>query len=558
MFDKNLEFLNNDALRGRLRMLNIEQTSQNMSYCMTPSNDYLIMKDEIPIDDIENPRLAIKQMLSSTIKNPMGTNDIIITFGIGLGYLLDETFNTYPSRIFVYEPDLELLHFVLNNIDISDHLKSGRVFITNSLDDLIRKLSEMYITKDKVEVVFLKNYAIVKNQELIEMSQKVYETCRSKMIDVNTIAKFSKNWMYNTLKNMGHAADNNIYSISDLDGKFEGQTALILAPGPSLSENIEFIKANREKFVIFAVNKVLRYLESNGITPDFAVCLDAIYMDYTLSGLEDYLTKINCLMDVKSDSQILTKTFKKVFYTFSENDFIAKKIGEYNSFAKLREYGSSATTMALISAIHLGFNKIIFAGLDMAFKDDVMYATGEAITRMANNQIAIGSISKNIVHVPSVKGGMVATRDDYATALQHFETLVKDNDFSEIYNTTSFGAKIDGVKNAKLNEIPLYTTSTTTSIILGEAQPIKFNNKEWSENELMLINSVISSLSTGSFSPALVASIVKSSLLYEYMQADILEVLQAKYAPEIADAFVEKAKAAIKEVIDQLQKNRLI
>ena len=45
----------------------------------------------------------------------MKPNDIIINFGLGLGYLLDETFNKYPARIFVYEPDIKLLHFVLNN-----------------------------------------------------------------------------------------------------------------------------------------------------------------------------------------------------------------------------------------------------------------------------------------------------------------------------------------------------------------------------------------------------------------------------------------------------------
>ena len=59
-----------------------------------------------------------------------------------------------------------------------------------------------------------------------------------------------------------------------------------------LTENIEKIKANRDKFVIFAVNKVLRTLEANGITPDFAVCLDASAISATYTGLEDYCAKI--------------------------------------------------------------------------------------------------------------------------------------------------------------------------------------------------------------------------------------------------------------------------
>ena len=152
MFNKNLEFLSNEDLKTRLGGFAIDETKANMSYCMTKSNDYLIMKNDIPLDDLDNPRQAIQKMIKETIKKPMEKNDIIITFGIGLCYQLDEVFNTFPSRIFVYEPDTKLIHFVLSNVDISDHLKSGRVFIYDDLDALAAKLSEIYIKKDKVEI----------------------------------------------------------------------------------------------------------------------------------------------------------------------------------------------------------------------------------------------------------------------------------------------------------------------------------------------------------------------------------------------------------------------
>ena len=132
---------------------------------------------------------------------------------------------------------------------------------------MLNKLSATYINKDKVEVVYLKNYALVRSKELLELTQKVYETCKTKMIDVNTIARFSKKWLLNTLRNISTVNNSSISLLSDLENKFIGQTALIVAAGPSLNENIEKIKANRDKFVIFAVNKVLRTLEANGITP---------------------------------------------------------------------------------------------------------------------------------------------------------------------------------------------------------------------------------------------------------------------------------------------------
>lgn len=558
MYSRNLEFINNVALQTRLERITLEESSKNMSYCMTPSNDYLLMKDDVPFDDLNNPREAIRETLKSTIKNPMEKNDIIITFGIGLGYMLDEVYNTYPSRIFVYEPDIKVLHFVLNNVDISEHLASGRVYITDNLDELMKKISEIYITKDRVEVVYLKNYAIVKNQELLELTQKVYETCRSKMVDVNTITKYSKRWLLNTLKNINLVNNNSsVFRLSDLQGKFSGQTALILAAGPSLNENIEKIKANRDKYVIFAVNKVLRVLESNGIFPDFAVCLDAAAVNSTLTGLEDFCARTNCIMDIKSDSVLFTKNFKRIFVSFSKNDMVVKKLAEYNAL-NMYESGGTATAMAFVAAVKLGFSKIIFSGLDMAFKDDVIYSTGEVMNKVGDNQIVVGKTQKKIVKVKSVTGELVNTREDYAAFIQHFETLIKDMEFTEVYNTTSFGALIEGMKNVSFDELPLFFSSTGTPFILGEAKPFKINIEEWAQEELKLINDVILILSKGVFSPALVSAIVKSPLMYQYMQADILKVLQLNFESGYADEFIEKAKSAIKDVVENLQKNRLI
>ena len=557
MFNRNLEFIGNIALKSRLSRISLEESKRNMSYCMTPSNDYLLMKNDVPLDDINNPRQAIREMLNNNIKSPMGQNDIIITFGIGLCYLLDEVYNTYPSKIFVYEPDIKILHFVLNNVDISEHLASGRVFVTDNLDELMKKLAETYISKDKVEVVYLKNYAVTKSQELLELTQKVYDTCRIKMVDINTIKKFSKIWLLNTLKNISSINSSIAYKLSDLKDKFTGQTALILAAGPSLSENIEKIKANRDKFVIFAVNKVLRVLEANGIVPDFTVCLDAQYIDVTLAGLEDFCSKTNCIMDLKSDSVLFTKNFKRIFVSFSKNDTVVKKIAEHNRIFTY-ENGGTATAMAFVAAVKMGFSKIVFSGLDLAFKGDVIYSTGETMNKVSDSQIALSSVKKNLVKVKSVTGELVTTREDYAAFIQHFEILIKDFGVKDVYNTTSFGAAIDGMKNVKFDELNLFFPATGTPFILGEIKPFKVETEEWTKEELMLINNIITLLSKGGFSPALVSAIVKSPMMYQYMQADILKVLQAKMEPENADEFLQKAKVAIKDVIENLQKNRLI
>ena len=556
MFEKNLEYISNLALKRRLQRVSVVESRKGVSYCITPSNDYVLLKDDIPIDDLNNPREAVRKMFKTHIRQEMRPNDIIINFGIGLGYLLDETYNTYPSRIYIYEPDVNLLHFVLSNIDISEHLSSGRVYITNDLDELINHLADTYITNDKVEVLYLQNYAVSRNKELLLLTQKVYETCKSKMVDVSTIEKFSRVWLSNELDNIAAFREKDVYLLSDLDNKYRGQTALIAGAGPSLADNIENIQTNRNKFVIFAVNKTVKYLLQNGITPDYIVALDAKNMSRTLGGLENLLGRANCIMDLRTDKDILNIGFKKIFVSFAESDIFCKKLGDYNNFIKYNETGGTASTFALIAAIKMGFSKILLAGIDLAFKDDVIYANGETMNRVSPDEILADNIKKNLVHVPSVTGGTVHTRDDYQAFINHFETIIKDFGYNEVYNLTSFGARIEGVKNVQFDALHLFAPAVNIS--LDSLQPFKLDVKDLMQEEFNGINNIITLLSKGAFSPALVSSIVKSVFVYQYMQADIVNVLQRNFEPQLAENFISETKQAIKQIVEILQRNKLI
>ena len=556
MLNKNLELIDNLALRRRLEKISPIESRIGISYCVTPTNDYVLLKDELPADDLNNPREAVKQMLQKNIRNEMNSNDTIITFGIGFGYLLDETFSTYPSKIFVYEPDLNLLHFVLSNVDLSEHLSSGRVFITNDLEELTSRLSSTYLTKDKVEIVYLSNYAVVKNKELLLLTQRVFDTCKSKMIDINTITRFSKKWMINTIRNIASVNNTEGYLLSDLEQTFTNQIALIAGAGPSLDDNIEQIQKKRNKFVIFAVNKCVKYLLQNGITPDFVVGLDAEYLERTLGGLENHLTRANAIVDIRTDSTILNKQFNKVFFNFSDSDFFIKNLTKYNKFIKTYETGGSAATLALTAAVKMGFSKIVLAGIDLAFKDNIIYSYGETMQRISQNEIIVDKTKKNLAQVKSINGNYVYTREDYQAAILHFEALISSLGYTEIYNISSFGALIKGVKNIKFEDLDLQNEASMKSINL--CTPFKFELKEFMQEEFCNINSIISILSKGVFSPALVSAIVKSGLVYQYMQTEVLEVLQKNFNQELAEIFIDKTKTTIKTVVEQLQKNKLI
>ena len=151
------------------------------------------------------------------------------------------------------------------------------------------------------------------------------------MVDINTIKKFSKKWLTNTIENIAAVNETAMYKLSDLTGKFSGQTALIAGAGPSLNDNIAHIQANRNNFIIFCVNKALKYLIQNGITPDFVVCLDASNMNKTVREMESHIERTNCIMDIRTDSALTKMEFNKIFVNFSNTDFLMNKLAKFNN-----------------------------------------------------------------------------------------------------------------------------------------------------------------------------------------------------------------------------------
>ena len=263
-------------------------------------------------------------------------------------------------------------------------------------------------------------------------------------------------------------------------------------------------------------------------------------------------------MNINSDSDILAKKFKKVFVSFPMNDMVINKLSQFNDFIHPQESGGSATTMAFVTAVKMGFSKVVMAGVDLAFKGEQVYANGQTYEKVSSDEMKINSITKNLLTVPSVTGTDVVTSSDYAAFIHHFEVLIKELNYASAYNTSSFGANIPGLKNMPIDKIPLFGISNTTAIILGEVKPFKIETQTWTQGELVLINEIIALLSKGEFSPALVSAIAKSPLMYQYMQAEILEALQSKMADSLAEKFIVKAKEGIKYIVEALQQNNLI
>lgn len=454
MFQKNINALQiiNKNLANLLKTISLEDAAKNIVTTNAKSNDIVILYKNIPLDGINNPIQEAKETYQNKIPNDLEKNDLIILFGLGLGYLPKRSYISTEAKIFIYEPNIEIIRFVLEYVDFTEMFIDKRFYLTNNLNELLDKITLRYLPKDKIEILYNAPYALFAQKELLELTTSIVSLCEIKLSDVKTISNLSKIWTKNIIKNIPFLK--NSCPINFLKNKFSGKTALILAAGPSLKSNINKIKANREKFVIFAVNKVIDYLYKNEITPDFIVFLDAQYIEYSFSVPLEYFKNINIISSIRAQNNTYNIKSKNHFTLFSENEpFSAILSKNYPQEIELAEGVGTAVGTAYFAAKILGFSNIIFAGLDLALKDENAYADDSKIKKISDNTIVINRMRKKIKYVKSFDNKKIPTRDDYALFIQQLSEIFKKDNQTKLYNITDFGAFIEGMEYTSLDNI---------------------------------------------------------------------------------------------------------
>ena len=354
MFNQNILSLKkcNRDLADKLINLSFDKARESIDIVKSKSDDVIFIKNNMPLESADNPIEEAYYNVQSSIKSSMGAFDFIIIFGSGIGYMLDYVFEKYKSKIILVEPDINVIRTAFEIVDYSKYIESGRLFLTCNFDDVYKYLMKKYIINDKVEIVALKSYLKLYQNEIKTFIDKIYETCSIKISDINTIKKNSESWVYSSLKFIKNSGQT--YPICMLDNKFEGRTALIVGAGPSLKDNIDYIKKYSDRFVIFAVNRTIDFLLDHDVIPNFAIFTDTRFVLKTFNSKSPKLANVNFVVDIKADSNLYDVLKKRCFIYYPDNFDLAKILHEKNKYVKLYQTAGTSTFCAMICAKELG------------------------------------------------------------------------------------------------------------------------------------------------------------------------------------------------------------
>ena len=274
----------------------------------------------------------------------------------------------------------------------------------------------------------------------------------------------------------------------------------------------------------------------------------ALKKNYNIS--EEFTSKLNIIIDWKTEYAISELKSNNLIVYFSDNELFIK---QYARDLDIQLFPAEQTTtiLSLICANYMDFEKIYFCGLDLAFRGEQVYANNHNNLDIINNNTAlIDSTKKRIVDVMSITGEMVKTREDYAIFIKNLETIIKTRGLKNLYNITEFGALIEGMNYTSFDNINIYGKKPDVNMEIQGFLPFKRDFSAYIEKEKAAMINIHDNIINHSPVNLVTKKIINdTTLLYEYLQIELIELSRNSGQPGAVDEFYSKCILGIDNLL---------
>jgi len=398
---------------------------------------------------------------------------VVIVKGFGCGHHIRALLEHGKSAalIVVYEPDVALLRSVLERQDFSGWLVDPLVaFITDPDDAAV--ISETFSGSEGLVSLGLKLVEHPPSSKRLADTTDRFEArlagvVRAIRTNVITTLVQSDVTMRNQIMNLDRYAQ--APGIDDLKGSCAGKPAIVISAGPSLRRNLHLLEQPwvREKFVLVAVQTMLRPLLARGIKPHFVTALDyheisrRFYEGLTKEDVEG----ITLVAEAKGNPAILD-AWPGVLRCPKDN-CLSKLLEQTDDVRGPIKPGATVAHLAYYLARHLGCDPVTLIGQDLAFTDGQYYASGAAIHDVWASELGefctletlewqrIARMRSRLVPARDHLGRGVYTDEQMHTYLTQFERdfAADANSGLTVIDATEGGIEKQGVRVMTLAEV---------------------------------------------------------------------------------------------------------
>ncbi|MDI3540984.1 MAG: hypothetical protein PWP66_522 [Thermosediminibacterales bacterium] len=404
-------------------------------------------------------------------------DEIFIVLGCGLGYHLTALNKKLKegNRVIVIEPE-EIAHFVENFKELNGIKKDKRyIFLADSRSNVIfNSLNNLIGMFDLEKIKFAEFKPILRvfKEYYSSVVKELDRFINKEIIDRNTVIFFSQKWTDNFFENLPFTVRST--PVKYFFDSMKGFPIIIVAAGPSLDENIHYLKEAKGKAVIICAGSAFKALLKEGIIPDFIVSIDGSEPNFLhFDGIDNFEAALVFEPMIYPDILKVYKGKKVIFQASPLTGVIQKKLNR--DFGAL-SLGGTVAISAFSLAVRIGGNPIIFVGQDLAYKNGITHASGTAHKNKSVDK------SKELIEVEGIDGKPVYTDRVFLSFLTQFEQEIEKYPDIEFIDATEGGAKISGTRIMTLKQV--------LNTYCKEALPVKETIDSiigsWDENKIDL------------------------------------------------------------------------
>lgn len=359
---------------------------------------------------------------------------------------IDKKLKSYTTMII--EEDIEIFRLSLYVTDYTIFEQNNRkLFLSIGKDQVKRNLVlTKFYDHHKYMNYLIKYYIIDKNGEKIKDEIVLF-------FGINSITSFPYSLVLENLsKTVTLMKDNQKFlSVELIKEKkiLDNKPVLLISAGPSLDHYIEWIEKNQDKFLIVAVDIIVKKLEKYNIVPDLAVSIDfqQRHAGFFDTQNPDFLDNSAILLLSQQHKDTIEILKDKHIY-FSQVLPVVHRLGYLGSSPNVGTY-------SFYMSVLLGAKELYLVGNDAAFDQETGNRYASDSSYITTDKVEDKKIDKTKVardDILEVKGNFrdkVKTNSMLYMFKEHYETYIHrlhemGLEF-EAYNLSD-GAYIEGLK----------------------------------------------------------------------------------------------------------------
>ncbi|MDY7001451.1 MAG: 6-hydroxymethylpterin diphosphokinase MptE-like protein [Thermodesulfobacteriota bacterium] len=364
--------------------------------------------------------------------------------GYGLNHILTNTPNSH--KVIVLEPRPEILTLCLGQTDYSPFMEMRKLFFIppkkKALENTIHQI-DLQLIHGSVNL----RSDVPSRQigpEYAFWTRQFKEKLENFTVELNTLRKKQDVMVGNELKNFSQAFENG--SISRLEGKAKGLSAVILGAGPSLDTFGPQLAENPGHALYATALQTLPALKALGLKPHLCMAID-----YS-PGLLSVFKRLD--KDWARDIPLIysTKVLPKVVEDYPGPTVPLWTVGGLATFMMqnsefVLDAGGSVSVTLLRFLTWCGANQILLVGQDFAWSGESSHVQGHHASKKA-----FKFDPKRHVELKNAHGQTVYSAMPYVTALRDMEKDIREMDVP-VFNLYGDGLEIQGTRTVTLEKV---------------------------------------------------------------------------------------------------------